>query len=88
MDYSRDYTFDYLAWATFKKSYRNGDELPQEMYARIATSLSEDKINVAPSYTTDEFMYEMLSTKQMNFATPINLTAGTGAKNNRFICVL
>jgi len=85
LDYSRDYTFDYLAWATFKKSYRNGDELPQEMYARIATSLSEDKINIAPSYTTDKFMYEMLSTKQMNFATPINLTAGTGAKNNRFI---
>lgn len=84
LDYSRDYSFDYLAWATFKKSYRNGDELPQEMYARIATALSDDNANV-PDYAKAGPMYEMLSTKQMNFATPINLTAGTGEKNNRFI---
>ena len=84
LDYSRDYFYDYLAWATFKKSYRNGDELPQEMYGRIATALSETNKS-APDYTKGEFMYNMLSNKQMNFATPINLTAGTGEKDNRFI---
>jgi ribonucleoside-diphosphate reductase alpha chain len=78
LDYSRDYSYDYLAWATFKKSYRNGDELPQEMYGRIATELSESKEDA-------QYLYDMLSTKQLNFATPINLTAGTGANNNRFI---
>jgi ribonucleoside-diphosphate reductase alpha chain len=78
LDYSRDYTYDYLAWSTFKKSYRNGDELPQEMYARIATELGDDK-------ETPQYVYDLLSTKQMNFATPINLTAGTGDDTNRFI---
>ena len=78
LDYSRDYSYDYLAWSTFKKSYRNGNELPQEMYARIATELGDDK-------ETPQYVYDMLSTKQMNFATPINLTAGTGQDTNRFI---
>jgi len=78
LDYSRDYTYDYLAWSTFKKSYRNGNELPQEMYGRIATELAEDKKSA-------QYLYEMLSTKQLNFATPINLTAGTGEGSNRFI---
>jgi len=78
LDYSRDYTYDYLAWATFKKSYRNGDELPQEMYARIALEMAETKEDA-------QYLYEMLSTKQLNFATPINLTAGTGEGSNRFI---
>tara|TARA_R110000796_G_scaffold11796_6_gene39630 strand:+ start:5825 stop:7996 length:2172 start_codon:yes stop_codon:yes gene_type:complete len=78
LDYSRDYTYDYLAWSTFKKSYRNGNELPQEMYGRIATELAEDKDSA-------QYLYEMLSTKQLNFATPINLTAGTGEGSNRFI---
>jgi len=78
LDYSRDYTYDYLAWSTFKKSYKNGNELPQEMYGRIATELGEAKED-------RQYLYEMLSTKQLNFATPINLTAGTGQENNRFI---
>tara|TARA_R110000851_G_scaffold251971_1_gene404444 strand:+ start:4493 stop:6649 length:2157 start_codon:yes stop_codon:yes gene_type:complete len=78
LDYSRDYTYDYLAWATFKKSYRNGDELPQEMYGRISTELGESKEG-------SQYLYDMLSTKQLNFATPINLTAGTGESSNRFI---
>lgn len=78
LEYSRDYTYDYLAWSTFKKSYRNGNELPQEMYARIATELSED-------VDSAQYLYDMLSTKQLNFATPINLTAGTGEGSNRFI---
>jgi ribonucleoside-diphosphate reductase alpha subunit len=78
LDYTRDYNYDYLALATFKKSYRNGDELPQEMYGRIATGLGEN--------TEDsQMLYDMLSTKQLNFATPINLTAGCGLENNRFI---
>lgn len=78
LDYSRDYTYDYLAWSTFKKSYRNGNELPQEMYGRIATELGE-------GLEDSQYLYEMLSTKQINFATPINLTAGTGQGTNRFI---
>lgn len=78
LDYSRDYTYDYLAWSTFKKSYRNNNELPQEMYARIASELAEDN-------NSAQYLYDMLSTKQLNFATPINLTAGTGEGSNRFI---
>ena len=78
LDYSRDYSYDYLAWSTFKKSYRNGDELPQEMYGRIATGLGENTEG-------SQYLYDMLSKKQINFATPINLTAGTGEDSNRFI---
>jgi len=78
LDYSRDYTYDYLAWSTFKKSYRDGVELPQEMYGRIASELGEEKEG-------KQYLYDMLSTKQINFATPINLTAGTGDGSNRFI---
>jgi ribonucleoside-diphosphate reductase alpha subunit len=75
LNYENDYNFDYMALSTFKKSYRNDDELPQEMYARIATSLE------TKSDSKRQELYDMLSSKQINFATPINLSSGNGLNN-------
>lgn len=79
LNYKNDYNFDYLALATFKKSYRNGDELPQEFYARIATTLESDS-------NKQQELYDMLSNKQINFATPINVSAGVNGENNFISC--
>jgi ribonucleoside-diphosphate reductase alpha subunit len=80
LNYNNDYNFDYLALSTFKKTYRLGNELPQHMYARIATALEK-----TPGKERQE-LYDMLSAKQLNFATPINLSAGNGMENNYISC--
>jgi ribonucleoside-diphosphate reductase alpha subunit len=75
---SRDYESDYLALSTFKDKYRYKSETLQEFYARVACELESDDEKAKE-------LYDLLSTRQLNFATPINLTAGTGNNMNRFI---
>jgi ribonucleoside-diphosphate reductase alpha subunit len=72
-DINKDIKYDYLAYSTFKKTYQQGNETPQEMYARIADYFGE---------TTEEKqeLFDMLITKQINFATPTTLNAGTGSE--------
>jgi ribonucleoside-diphosphate reductase alpha subunit len=72
-DIDKDIKYDYLAYSTFKKTYQQGNETPQEMYARIADYFGE---------TTEEKqeMFDMLISKQINFATPTTLNAGTGSE--------
>lgn len=65
--------YDYLAYSTFVKSYKQGDETPQEMYARIAEYFGED-------LQEKEELFDMLLNKQINFATPTTLNAGTGSE--------
>ena len=72
-DIDKDIKYDYLAYSTFIKTYQQGNETPQEMYARIADYFAE---------TTEEKqeLFDMLISKQINFATPTTLNAGTGSE--------
>ena len=72
-DISKKVDFDYLAYATFKKSYQQKGETPQEMYGRIANYFGED-------VDEKQELFDMLVTKQLNFATPTTLNAGTGSE--------
>jgi len=65
--------YDYLAYSTFVKSYKQEDETPQEMYARIADYLGED-------IDEKQELVDGLIEKQFNFATPTTLNAGTGSE--------
>lgn len=72
-DTSKKIIYDYLAYSTFKKSYQQKGETPQEMYGRIANYFGE---------TSEEKqeLFDMLVEKQLNFATPTTLNAGTGSQ--------
>lgn len=72
-DISKKIIYDYLAYSTFKKSYQQKGETPQEMYGRIANYFGE---------TSEEKqeLFDMLVKKQLNFATPTTLNAGTGSQ--------
>lgn len=72
-DISKKIIYDYLAYSTFKKSYQQKGETPQEMYGRIANYFGE---------TSEEKqeLFDMLVEKQLNFATPTTLNAGTGSQ--------
>lgn len=72
-DINKEVKFDYLAYSTFKKTYQQGKETPQEMYARIADYFGDDN-------TEKQELFDMLISKQINFATPTTLNAGTGAE--------
>lgn len=72
-DINKDIKYDYLAYSTFKKTYQQGNETPQEMYARIADYFGE-------TVEEKQELFDMLITKQINFATPTTLNAGTGSE--------
>jgi len=72
-DINKEVNYDYLAYSTFKKTYQQGNETPQEMYARIADYFGE-------SVEEKQELFDMLITKQINFATPTTLNAGTGSE--------
>ena len=72
-DISKKIIYDYLAYSTFKKSYQQKGETPQEMYGRIANYFGE-------TYEEKQELFDMLVEKQLNFATPTTLNAGTGSQ--------
>lgn len=72
-DIDKDIKYDYLAYSTFKKTYQQGNETPQEMYARIADYFAETN-------EEKQELFDMLITKQINFATPTTLNAGTDSE--------
>lgn len=72
-DISKKIIYDYLAYSTFKKSYQQKGETPQEMYGRIANYFGE-----TPEEKQE--LFDMLVEKQLNFATPTTLNAGTGSQ--------
>lgn len=72
-DINKEIKYDYLAYSTFKKTYQQGKETPQEMYGRIADYFGDDNIE-------KQELFDMLISKQINFATPTTLNAGTGAE--------
>jgi ribonucleoside-diphosphate reductase alpha subunit len=72
-DIDKDIKYDYLAYSTFKKTYQQGKETPQEMYARIADYFGE-------TIEEKQELFDMLISKQINFATPTTLNAGTGSE--------
>lgn len=76
IDYRRDYNFDYFGIDTLLKSYLLPNELPQQMYARVALFLAD---------TQEEWRryYEVLSNQEVSVATPILMNAGT--KNSTLI---
>ena len=72
-DISKKINYDYLAYSTFKKSYQQKGETPQEMYGRIANYFGD-------SPEEKQELFDMLADKQLNFATPTTLNAGTGSE--------
>lgn len=72
-DISKKIIYDYLAYSTFKKSYQQKGETPQEMYGRIANYFGENS-------EEKQELFDMLVEKQLNFATPTTLNAGTGSQ--------
>lgn len=75
IDYTKDYNFDYFAWCSLKDIYllKIGDivsERPQQMYVRVALSLT----NTPEKFKT---LYEKLSTQMVSPATPIKINIGT-----------
>jgi ribonucleoside-diphosphate reductase alpha subunit len=72
-DINKDIKYDYLAYSTFIKTYQQGNETPQEMYARIADYFGEE-------VEEKQELFDMLISKQINFATPTTLNAGTGSE--------
>ena len=72
-DIDKDIKYDYLAYSTFIRTYQQGNETPQEMYARIADYFAE-------TVEEKQELFDMLITKQINFATPTTLNAGTNSE--------
>src|SRR5690606_13293868 len=55
----KEVKYDYLAYSTFKKTYQQGRETPQEMYGRIADYFGE-------SDEEKQELFDMLVDKQIN----------------------
>lgn len=72
-DVNKEIKYDYLAYSTFKKSYQQDGETPQEMYARISNYFGEN-------LEEKQELFDSLITRQINFATPTTLNAGTNSK--------
>lgn len=70
IDYERDYNFDYFGITTLLKSYLLPEELPQQMYARVALYLADTKTEWLAYYT-------LLSQQKISVATPILMNGGT-----------
>lgn len=75
IDYSRDYSFDYLGFCRLKEIYliKNNNQIferPQHMYMRVALTCN---------YTIEEAIkyYHLLSNQKVSKATPIMINAGT-----------
>lgn len=80
IDYSRDYKLDFFGWKTLERAYLlkyiNDDkqtiviERPQQLYMRVAVSLSETFDDIKETY-------ELLSNQYYTHATPTLINAGT-----------
>jgi ribonucleoside-diphosphate reductase alpha chain len=81
-----DMTYDFFAATTFLKKYSKKEgsipiELPSCMYERVANHL-------ATSDKDKQMFIEELTSKRMNFATPIYTNAGIDKRNGMISCNL
>lgn len=81
-----DYTYDFFAATTFlaKYSIRNGStptELPSCMYQRVSKYLAKDDVEY-------QMIYDELTSKKINFSTPIYTNAGVERRGSMISCNL
>lgn len=81
-----DYTYDFFAATTFLKKYSLKDgntpiELPSCMYERVSSYLCDNEVE-------KEKLMDELSSKRVNFATPIYTNAGIDKRNGLISCNL
>lgn len=81
IDYDRDFNFDYPAIKTLLETYLMIDELPQQMYTRVALYLADSE---------KEFVeyYNAISNQYISLATPILLNGGKKNSNMISCCLI